>query len=255
MKKFIFGLVLAFLTVTLFAQNTSDFDIQGNDDGTVTILNYKGLAKDIVIPEKIFNMPVSRLRENAFSGKGLTSIVIPNTVSYIGDSAFSANNLTRVTIPEAVEYIGDSAFYKNSLMSITIPGNVVIIGSRAFSGNKLTSITIPDSVIFIGNGAFESNQLTSITLGANVSYIGNDAFYRHKATSIIIPNSVVYIGKYAFTDNYGNSGTLTAITIGKYVMFGDDAFGNSFDENYKNNDKRAGKYTYVNKNWTYTPNP
>jgi hypothetical protein len=40
----------------LFAQNTSDFEIQGNDDGTMTILNYKGLEKDIVIPEKIFNM-------------------------------------------------------------------------------------------------------------------------------------------------------------------------------------------------------
>ena len=139
MKKFVFGMVFTFLMVCLYAQNTSDFEIQGNDDGTMTILNYKGLAKDIVIPEKIFNMPVSRLREGAFKNKGLTSVVIPNTVSFIGDETFRQNQLTTIAIPETVEYIGDYAFSGNRLSSIRIPSKVVVIGASAFSNNQLNS--------------------------------------------------------------------------------------------------------------------
>ena len=44
MKKLTFLAFFTLLAVTAFAQNISDFDIQGNDDGTMTILNYKGSA-------------------------------------------------------------------------------------------------------------------------------------------------------------------------------------------------------------------
>jgi hypothetical protein len=40
MKKFTFLVIFSFLMVALYAQNTSDFEIKGNDDGTMTILNY-----------------------------------------------------------------------------------------------------------------------------------------------------------------------------------------------------------------------
>jgi hypothetical protein len=63
------------------------------------------MAKDIVIPEQIFNMPVTRLREGAFSKKSLTRVTIPATVTFIGDNTFSENQLTNVTISETVEYI------------------------------------------------------------------------------------------------------------------------------------------------------
>jgi hypothetical protein len=253
MKKFVFGMVFAFLMVCLYAQNTSDFEIQGNDDGTMTILNYKGMAKDIVIPENIFNMPVTRLREGAFKNKNLTSVVIPNTVSFIGDETFSQNQLSAVTIPQTVEYIGDNAFSSNRLATITIPGNVIVIGAGAFRSNQLSSITIPNSVTFIGTSAFRGNSITSIMLGSGVLYIGSGAFYDHRATSIVIPNNVVYIGTEAFEPE--RSGILTSITIGKYVMLQDnDAFSDgtgNFDTIYKNNDKRPGKYTYSNNNWSY----
>jgi hypothetical protein len=285
MKKFVFGVVFAFLVGSLSAQNVSDFEIQGNDDGTMTILNYKGLAKDIVIPEKIFNMPVSRLREGAFKNKGLTSVVIPNTVSFIGDETFRQNQLTTVNIPETVEYIGNYAFENNQLPTITIPEKVLTIGNFAFGGNRLTSISIPESVTFIGSNAFDGNNITNviigngvvyigpnafscngnynndnqivtITLGNSIKYIGNNAFYYHRVSTIVIPESVVYIGSRAFEPRSQNS--LINITIGKYVMFatsGGAAFNNNgnFDTIYQNTDKRAGKYVYANGNWNYTP--
>jgi hypothetical protein len=285
MKNIVFLAVFCFLLVSLNAQNTSDFEIQGNDDGTMTVLNYKGMTKDIVIPEKIFNMPVSRLREGAFKNKGLTSVVIPNTVSFIGDETFRQNQLTTVIIPETVEYIGNYAFENNRLTTVTIPGRVLTIGNFAFGGNRLTSVTIPDSVTFIGSRAFDGNsitsviigngvvyigpsafscngrynndnRITSITLGNSIKYIGSDAFYYHRISTVVIPESLVYIGSRAFEPQ--NSNSLINITIGKYVMFGTDngsafADNGNFDTIYQNTDKRAGKYTYANGNWSYTP--
>jgi hypothetical protein len=257
MKRRMFAIGFTLLAVSLYAQNTSDFEIQGNDDGTMTILNYKGMAKEIVIPETIFNMPVTRLREKAFSQKGLTKVTIPKTITFIGDETFSRNQLTSVTIPEAVEYIGNSAFYNNQLTSVAIPANVTVIGSRAFRENRLTAVSVPDSVVYIGGSAFSDNQITAITLGAGVKYIGEGAFSYHRASSITIPDGVVFIGEQAFYPRTSNS--LTNIRIGKYVMFGTSYSGGAFYNNgdfdtiYQNNDKRVGTYAYANGNWTYTP--
>jgi hypothetical protein len=299
MKKFAFLVVSCFLMVSLYAQNTSDFEIQGDDDGTMTILNYKGTAKDIVIPEKIFNMPVTRLMDGAFKNKGLTSVVIPGTIAIIGNEVFRENHLVTVTIPDSVTFIGDYAFYGNQLTSVTIPQNVeyignhafqrnrlisivipnsvrvinsgafannqiatvtigtgvVIIGTEAFANNSLSSITIPDSVTFVGDSAFSDNErITNIVLGNGLTYIGASAFYNTRVTSIIIPPSVVYIGSAAF-ETYGSIGTLNTITIGRYVL-GSNSFSNNnnFDVFYKNsNYRKAGRYTFSNGRWNYTP--
>ncbi|MDR2519198.1 MAG: leucine-rich repeat domain-containing protein [Spirochaetaceae bacterium] len=260
----------------------SDFDIQGNDDGTMTILNYKGLAKNIIIPEKIFNMPVTRIREGAFKQKGLVGAAIPKTVTFIGDETFYNNQLTAVTLPEILEYIGDSAFAGNMLGSVAIPSKVAVIGNSAFANNRLTAITIPNSVTYIGTEAFRSNPLTAVTigsgvlyigaaafiaydngittltLGSNIRYIGSEAFYDHRVANLVIPNSVVYIGTRGFGPFYDSM--LKSVTIGKYVMLEDDrAFasevGNNFDGIYKNNDKLAGKYVFADNAWTFTPRP
>jgi hypothetical protein len=283
MQKFILGLVFVFLTVSLFAQNTSDFEIQGNDDGTMTILNYKGMAKDIIIPEKIFNMPVTRLREGAFKSKGLTSITVPATVTFIGNETFRNNQLRTIILLESIEYIGNYAFAQNQLTSIIIPPKVLTIGDSAFRQNQLTEITIPDSVTYIGYSAFYGNRLqrviigngtvyignsafgaydnrniiTSLVLGTSIKYIGEATFQEHQLSSIVFPSGLVFIGRNAFQPDRQIS--LTSITIGKYVMFGGDGSGNAFSNNadfdtiYQNNDKRAGKYAYANGNWSYTP--
>lgn len=55
--------------------------------------------------------------------------------------------LTSVTIPDGVTYIGVEAFRGCSgLTSITIPASVTSIGYGAFSNSGLTSITIPESL-------------------------------------------------------------------------------------------------------------
>lgn len=56
---------------------------------------------DVVIPPYINNVKVLALRN--FSGKNLTGVVIPNTVTRIYDNAFSGNNLTYVIMSNKVD--------------------------------------------------------------------------------------------------------------------------------------------------------
>ena len=75
------------------------------------IVGYLCDATDIVIPSKIKGFRVKSIGVKAFIGKGLTSVVIPGSVTSIGDYAFDGNNLTSVAIPDSVTSIGDRAFY------------------------------------------------------------------------------------------------------------------------------------------------
>ena len=147
----------------------------------------------VIIPKAIRSVEVKAIGDNAFSGCGLTSITIPNSVTSIGDGAFSecdglisinvdrdnskytsldgvlfnklktnlvqypiGNNRTNYTIPDGVTNIGNSAFkacYK--LININIPSSVISIEYGAFWGcDSLTSITIPNGVTSIGDEAF-----------------------------------------------------------------------------------------------------
>ena len=57
--------------------------------------------------------------------------VIPEGVTRIDDYAFKFTDLTSITIPESVTYIGEMAFcYCDHLTSITIPRNVAHIGEK-----------------------------------------------------------------------------------------------------------------------------
>ena len=194
----------------------------------------------------------------AFRGMNITSITIPNSVTYIDQSAFEeCNKLTSITIPNSVTYIDAKAFYGcNGVTSVsvdannkvyyskgnciiekssktlvagftcsTIPtdGSVTSIGYGAFEGMNITSVTIPNSVTSIGESAFsDCSSLTSITIPNSVTSIGNYAFYNCSSlTSITIPNSVTSIGEYAFSD----CTKLTSITIPNSVTsIGKSAF-------------------------------
>lgn len=194
---------------------------------------------------------VNYIFDVAFAGcTRLTSIEFPNTLHYIGTQAFRSCKFTSLVIPDSVTFIGEKAF-EGSIDSLTsivvasgntkydsrnncnaiietdsnslivgcrnsiIPNSVTGIGKSAFSYcTGLTSITIPNSVTSIGEEAFRScTGLTSVTIPNSVTSIGSYAFLGCGMTSLIIPNSVASIGDYAFRNCRG----LTSVIIGNSV--------------------------------------
>ena len=202
------------------------------------------------IGDNVVNIP-----DYAFSYcDGLTSITIPNSVTYIGYDAFYGtpwynnqpdgvvyvNNVlyeykgtmpegTTINIKEGTVSITPSAFYRcTGLTAVTIPNSVTSIGSSAFYNcTGLTAVTIPNSVTSIGSGAFYNcTGLTSVDFNAenctSMGYINYPVFGDcSNLKTVNIGNQVKTIPAYAF---YGCTG-LTEVTIPNSVTsIGYDAF-------------------------------
>ncbi|WP_145150152.1 leucine-rich repeat protein [Paenibacillus xylanexedens] len=219
MKKasiFVFALLMFLVPsgqMVMYAEpnKEKDFITSANAHG-ITINDYVGTSKDVIIPETIGGQLVTSIGEKAFYSDHLTSVVIPHTVSTIGERAFEINQLTSVVIPETVTTIGDLAFAYNQLTSVVIPDSVSTIGNSTFTNNQLVSVVIPETVMSIGNSAFTNNKLTTVVIPENVSTIGNWAFASNQLTSIVIPNRVSSIGHATFMDNQ-----LTSVVISDSV--------------------------------------
>lgn len=215
-------------------------DLSNWENDVLYINNHLIEAKTSLSGEYKIKEGTRTLTDCAFEGcDGLTSIVIPGTVTKIGYLAFDGcDTLTSVVISDGVTSIGNSAFKKCvALESIKIPDSVTSLGAGAFSGciklstleignnveciqtnafyncDSLTSVVFPDSVTEIGFAAFAScNKLKSVIFGNNLVTIGEQAFYGCPFTSIVIPDSVIDIGEEAFT-----SCGITEIIIGSNV--------------------------------------
>lgn len=124
----------------------------------------------------------------------LKSIELPESVETIDASAFSGCGLTSIVIPGGVKTIGENAFFHcESLTSVVLSYGIVNIGKEAFKGcRRLVSVDIPDSVRTIGDQAFYCppdyrSSLTTVNIGSSVTSIGAMAFeYNSNLTSITI---------------------------------------------------------------------
>ena len=143
---------------------------------------------------------------------GLSSIVIPNTVTEIGDGAFSYSGLNSVFLGNSVKKIGSHTFYRCSNLKSALIGDAVEeIGSAAFSDcSKLLTLTIPNTVTKICSYTFSNcKNLSIVTLSDSLKTIEEYAFNGCSGLSFItIPESVSEIGKYAFNGCLG----LTTVT-------------------------------------------
>ena len=159
------------------------------DSSTKTITGYNNAGGlDVVIPPSINGVQVLKIGDRAFVSKGLTNVVIPDTVTNL-------------------EYM---SFGYNALSNIEFPNSLIEIGGRAFCGNMLSNLEIGDNVISIEEHAFSENQLVNVTLNNKLKYIGESAFWKNSIKEVIIPDSVTKIGLAAYAVN--------AIT---YVELGD----------------------------------
>ena len=206
------------------ANNEDDFEVRQNPDNTLTIIGYKGSRKDLVIPETLYSLRVTTIGDEAFQNKGLTSVVIPNTVITIGNYAFSfdyrlsgtENNITEVIIPNSVTEIGWSAFDGCRITRLSLGTGIQSINSYAFTGNKIQELTLPASLRTTGGYAFSDNQIKSLTIPNGVTLVGFRAFMDNPIETLVIPVSLAArrtdtTGLYPEAFNAYN--TLTHVTL------------------------------------------
>ena len=172
-----------------------------NPEGTLII---KDGTK--VIAENAFRSSPARYVPNSFTG--VTSIVIPNSVSNIGAGAFCNFSLTGVTLPTGLTRIGDDAFqYCTGLTSVTIPTGVTSIGNRAFNGcSGLINVTMESSTpcTLGGNSVFDN---TNENIKIYVLYGSGDAYKNATEWSKYADKITEYCTSFAFWD--GNDYTIS----------------------------------------------
>ena len=284
MKKTILtiAIIAIIMAAPLWAQSESDFEVRQNPDNTITITRYNGSVRDVVIPATLHGLRVTVIGDLAFSGKRLTSVVIPNTVITIEDGrvdhhnlwgAFSHNdNLTRVTLGNSIRTIGACAFARTGLTEIVIPNSVTSIGSYAFSISSIRRVTFGSGLRTIGGGVFSHNQITELNLPASIQAIEDTAFWGNQIRSLIIPNTVTSVGYEAFLNNpietlvipaslargglgngvFNYSENLVNITLPANIDAGvvRSNFGEAFANFYVNQNRAGGTYLKRGPIWT-----
>ena len=132
---------------------------------------------------------LTAISENAFAWcQGLTSVVLPSTVTEIGFQAFYDCGILSITIPAAVTNIRYSALNCEYLETIVVEEGNTIYDSRdncnaviITSSNELLrgckNTVIPNTVESMGLNAFSSSNIESVTIPASISYIDNTSFY------------------------------------------------------------------------------
>ena len=114
----------------------SEFTFDGN-----TVTGYNGSNTDIEIPSQYTDadgnvIMVTSIGDSAFANKGLTSVKIPEGITYIGHKSFFGNELTEIALPSTLTSFSDHgyAFQGNHLVKFTIPDQVAQAVKQHFDG-------------------------------------------------------------------------------------------------------------------------
>lgn len=176
------------------------------DLGAVWIYRYKGLERDIVIPDTIDGYPVisvlgysemygvKKTFTSEYPGEEITNIQFPDSIYYANDSLF--------VVSEWYDNQPDGEIYINKVFlgykgqapvdtEINIKDGTLSICNIARCKN-VKKIVMPDSVLKVGNSAFFGcDNLEEIQLSKNLIGIGGYSFEKcPKLKEIYIPKTV-----------------------------------------------------------------
>lgn len=144
--------------------------------GQASIILYVGSGEDVVIPEQLGELTVTDIQNGAFRNKGITSIVLPNSLKSIGVLAFADNKIKGVTIPDHVTNIGAWAFERNEIENVILGTGLTKVETGVFSRNNLDTVIVPAEITSIGAWAFERNKIKRVLIGGNATAIDTNAF-------------------------------------------------------------------------------
>ena len=241
MRKF-FALLsaLSLLIVSLSGCNliseanpAADFEYGFSREGGISIREYIGSDKTVVIPSKIDGQAVTVIAGGAFWGTSIESVVIPDSVNIVVARAFyGCDQLKTVDFGDGIIEIQEEAFYKcTALESIILPKNLETIGEGAFYGcTSATEIYIPKTLTNWKNGGYryptfyESTALETLTIEDGLSVLGGYGSFSCASSlkNLVIPASVKKIGDGAF---HGAAALESVTFLGDAPQVTENVFG------------------------------
>ncbi len=234
------------------------FTISDNGDGTAAITNYdESCGQKVKIPKTIKGLTVTSLADGTglgagatgpFTRKNVTTVILPDTITYIGSIAFFQSKLTKINFPSSLKTINFQAFGYAQLEEVELNEGLETIEQEAFTNNNLKSIKIPNTVKNLGDGVATSNLMegenayiydkdsngnedktklnsygnrngNTVTIPSNIKTLGSLSIYHMKeVTQLNIPNTVENLES-RFVYNMEN---LTTINLGNGIKNIDD---------------------------------
>ncbi len=185
------------------------------ENGGAVIVEYKGTAKNLVVPDTLGGKPVTAVGAFAFwQNEDTVSVTLPASVERIAPSAFGrCEKLKTILLLNDRYRFEDGALYdaENAALhtllyackreAFTVPQGVRAVAAYAFAHHdELTRVTLPDSLEAVGDSAFMwCASLEEISLPGGLTSIGRRAFYFCVSLrSVAIPGGVTEISDYAF---------------------------------------------------------
>ena len=240
MRKF-FALLsaLSLLIVSLSGCNliseanpATDFEYGFSREGGISIREYIGSDKTVVIPSKIDGQAVTMIAGGAFVGTSIESLVIPDSVKFVVARAFyGCDQLKTVDFGDGIIEIQEEAFREcTALESIILPKNLETIGEGAFYGcTSATEIYIPKTLTnwsgeYSHPTFYESTALETLTIEDGLSVLGEYGSFSWASSlkNLVIPASVKRIGDGAF---HGAAALESVTFLGDAPQVTENVFG------------------------------
>ena len=220
------------------------------------------ISGDITIPSTLGGYPVKYILQYAFKGSAdLTSVTIPDTVTFIGHGAFkNCTNLTSVVIGDGVKTLEGDVFRDCSKLSdITLGENISHMSSSDFMGTAFYNSNWKDDALYLDDwllsvkSSYSSNSYTvksgtrsiavhafqscsgikTVTVPNSVKIICSSAFmWCSDLTTLNLPNTLTDIGAnilestsyYKATSNWEGG----VLYCGDYLIYADQSIGGEY---------------------------
>lgn len=182
-------------------------------EGGVSICQYHGDLKSVIIPETIDGAKVVAIESGAFTNAEVTGVKIPDSVTQINEKAFYfCMTIVEVEFGSGVLEVGDEAFEGCfALTKVSLNQGLKSIGEMAFGNTpSLVDVSLPDSLEFMGEGAFVLSGIKELTIPGSVKTIEEQVFSTcSNLERIVLEDGVESIKHNAFED----CGNLVSVEI------------------------------------------
>ena len=145
-----------------------------------------------------------------YEARSLRQAVLPDGLTEIGLEAFGAcPSLTSLEIPDSVTFIDDYAFRMTGLTSLSMPESLQRLGMNILESNTtVTELTIPAGVTIYGGtnaaafpgrrGVLENSAVKKVVFTPGITVVGPVCAFDSALTEAVLPEGVTAISNYAF---------------------------------------------------------